>query len=131
MTSSTKSVLSSKNHYPEPRSSQINGCTFDVHRTKDGHSRRRHMSVKRTDETIWALSAKKMESIVKFDYMLTPLRRESKGVYRTNSRGAKFARAKKIASASVLLGGGQNLNCLFKTFCFLDIRRIRLKHKIL
>ena len=65
------------------------------------------MSVKRTDETIWALSAKKMESIVKFDYMLTPLCRESKVVYRTNSRGAKFAlRAKKMASASVLLGGG-------------------------
>ena len=48
-----------------------------------------------------------MESIVKFNYMLTPLCRESKVVYRTNSRGAKFAlRAKKMASASVLLGGG-------------------------
>ena len=66
-----------------------------------GHSRRRHVTVKRTDETIWAGVGKKMESIVKFNYMLPPLCRESKGVYRTNSRGGQnCAKCKKIASAS-------------------------------
>ena len=53
----------------------------------------------------------------------------SKGVYRNKSwRGsAKFARRAKKIPPHLLGGGGQNLNCKFKTIGFMDIRH---KYKI-
>ena len=51
---------------------------------------------------------------------LVPWLKRSKGVYINKSRGGKYAKRNIISPPLRSSQGGQNLNCKFKTFGFLD-----------